>query len=305
MFTFMKRLVAYLFAIGIVIIVILLFIDRMITPIFILHPGGPGFIPVPGFDDGVLFWKNQSGNIPNSTLPIQHQSFGYSFILDVFIQNPMQFSSRPRILWSRGADANQAGGQSNGNTILSVVTNYNLVIALLPDTTDLIVSVLNKDNNMENVIIPNIPVQEPFRLGVIVLEQALEVYMNGHLMKTRTFDAPPKDVRGDINPAAGIEANLVKLRTLKLWSRIITTSEMRYAKPALTSAAQFGAGPIPGSTSCGTSSSSSNTWSLSDLTSQVKSLSGITNTISSEVSGIASGVSSNVSGIANTISSNL
>ena len=103
---------------------------------------------------------------------------------------------------------------------------------------------------MENVIVSNIPVQEPFRLGIIVMDQALEVYMNGHLLKTRAFSSPPKSVVGDIYPAAGIEANIVKIRNLKLWSRILTTSEVRESTPALTSAKDFGAGPMPSSTSC-------------------------------------------------------
>ena len=43
------------------------------------------------------------------------------------------------------------------DTLLGMLVNYNLAIALLADTNDMLVSVLNKDNNMENVIIPNNP----------------------------------------------------------------------------------------------------------------------------------------------------
>lgn len=79
---------------------------------------------------------------------------------------------------------------------------------------------------------------------------ALEVYLNGHLVKTRPLAAPPKDVRGDIFPAYSVEANIAKLRNLKIWDRILTTSEIRYATPPLSTAKDFAAGPIPGSTSC-------------------------------------------------------
>jgi hypothetical protein len=125
------------------------------------------------------------------------------------------------------------------------------VAALLPDTNDLIVSVLNKDNNMENVVIPNIPIQEPFRLGIVLMDKALEVYINGHLMKTRTFTAPPMDVLGDIYPATGIESNMALVRNLKIWPRIVTSAEIRYASPSLSTEKEFGAGPMPSSsTSC-------------------------------------------------------
>lgn len=240
----------YVIAVLIILLVIVLFVHFFITPIFRFHAGDvKGIITIPGFDDGVLFWTNANvGQIKNIDLPIPQLAFGYSMILDIFIENPMQFSTRPRILFTRGATLRET---PNSDTLMGILENYNLAIALLPDTNDLIVSVLNKDNNMENVIIPNVPVQEPFRLGVVVMEHALEVYLNGYLMKTRKFQATPKDVKGDIFPASGIQTNLVKLRTLKIWPRIISTGEMRESQPALTNAKNFGAGPMPASsTSC-------------------------------------------------------
>lgn len=242
----------YVLAVLIILLVLVLFVHFFITPIFRFHAGDvKGIITIPGFDDGVLFWTNSNvGQIKSIDLPIPQLAFGYSMILDIFIENPMQFSTRPRIIFTRGATKTTP---LERDTLLGMLENYNLAIALLADTNDMIVSVLNKDNNMENVIIPNVPVQEPFRLGVVVMEHALEVYLNGYLMKTTKFRATPKDVKGDIFPASGIETNLVKLRTLKIWPRIISTGEMRESQPALTSAKSFGAGPMPASsTSCAT-----------------------------------------------------
>ena len=251
------RILSYVLAIFVVIMVILLFINFFITPIFRLRPGGPGIIPVPGFDDGKLFWnKNSAGQILNKNLPIASQSFGYTMNLDVFVQNPLQFSRHPRVFFSRGGTKTET---PSGDTLLGVLSNYNIVAGLLPDTNDLIVSVLNKDDNMESIIVPNIPIQEPFRLSMVVMEQALEVYINGHLMRTRSFGAPPKSVDGDIYPAAGIEANTVLVRNLKIWSRILTTSEIRQASPALSTGKNFGAGPMPSSTSCSTAASNTMT----------------------------------------------
>jgi hypothetical protein len=245
-----SRIIAYLLAIIIVILVILLFINFFITPIFRLRPGTPGIIPIPGFDDGKLFWnKTSPAQILNKDLPIYSQSYNYSINLDVFVENPLQFSKYPRIFFSRGASRKE---KPTGDTLLGILDNYNLVAALLPDTNDVIVSVLNKDNNMENVIISNALTQEPFRLSMVVMEQVLEVYVNGQLVKTRHFDAVPKDVKGDIYAANGIEANVTKVRNLKIWARILTTSEIRQATPPLSSAKDFGAGAMTSSTSCAT-----------------------------------------------------
>lgn len=243
------QIAMYVLSILVVLFVILLFVHFFITPVFSTHPGAPGIISVPGWDDGVLYWENTNpSQILNKDLPIHSQYFGYSLFMDMFIQNPMQFSKQPRILFSRGGNR---VNPPTGDTVLGVMNQYNLLVGLLPDTNDMIVSVLNKDHNMENVIVPNVPIQEPFRLGIILLEQALEVYVNGRLIKTRTFSATPMDVKGDIYPAAGVEANIAKIRNLKIWSRMLTTTELRYAAPTLSTAEDFGVvRPIPSSTSC-------------------------------------------------------
>ena len=245
------KIASYLFAIFLVVLLLLIFVHFFITPIFQLHPGGPGMIPIPGGDDGTLFWDTtNTGQILNKDLPISTQSFNYSLLLDVFIENPMQFSTIPRIILTRGAH-NKTPAPTSGLSITDIIDNYNLVIALMPDTTDLVVSVLNTSNNMENVILPNIPTQEAFRLGIVIMENALEVYLNGKLIKTRTFTSPPKHVLGDIFPSPA--GNMAKLHNLKLWPRLLTTSEIRYAKPALASASAFGAGSMPSTSMCGLS----------------------------------------------------
>jgi len=248
------RILAYLLAIIIVVFVLLLFVHFFIRPIFRLHPGSPGIIPVPGWDDGTLFWnKGNSGVLSNSDLPIADKVFDYSMMMDIFVENPFQFSKNHRIIFSRGGTRVE---QATGDTLLGSITGYNVVVALLPDTTDMVVSVLNAKNNMENVVIPNVPIQEPFRLGMIVMNNALEVYINGHLVKTRTFLEVPLDVKGNIEQTMGIEANVAKIRNLKIWPRIVTTSEIRDARPPLSTPSDFAAGPIPASSSCPSASAS-------------------------------------------------
>jgi len=245
-------IIAYLFSILVIILVIVLFIHYFITPIIKLKPGAPGIVLIPGFDDGVLFWnKGMVNEIKNKELPIQNMYYDYTINIDVFIQNPTQFARQPRILFTRGATkTDMQNSTAMNSTILSMYKKYNLAVALAPDTNDLIISVLNKDNGMEEVKLSNIPIQEPFRLGIVVMEKALEVYINGRLMKTRTFNTNLQDITGDIIPYSGLEANITKLRNLKIWSRVLTTPEIREAKPTLSTSADMGAGEIPVTSSC-------------------------------------------------------
>ena len=243
-----KRILAFVLAIIIVMIILLLFVDKYITPIFRSQPGAPGIVTLPWMDTGVLFWKTSSDTIKNEVTPIQNKFFDYSFIVDIFIENPIYFTNQPRILVSRGGmpiDASEP--TTDRTTLLSVLQYYNFVVALLPDTTDMIVSVLNQNHIMENIIIPNITVQSPFRLGVVIMDKAFEVYIDGRLMKTRSYGAPLLDVRGDI--VAG-STNVAKLRNFKIWDRALIAPEIREAKPPLSPAATFGADPIPGSSTC-------------------------------------------------------
>ena len=247
--TYAKQILSYLFGIAIVILIILLFVHFFITPVFSLQPGAPGIFVVPGLDDGVLFWNKSSPAIlPNRGLPIQNMDYGYSFIVDLFIENPhVHFSKHPRILFRRGGTLHP---QPTGDTLLGLVDHYNVIAALLPDTNDLMISVLNSNNNTENAIISNVPVQEVFRIGVVIMDYAMEVYVNGHLMKTRAFSAVPKSVKGDIYPISGAELSMAKMRNLKIWSRPLTSSEIRYANPAMSTENDFGSGQMPTTSSC-------------------------------------------------------
>lgn len=293
-----KRIFTYVFAVLLVIGILLLFVHFFIRPVFKWKPGAPGWIPVPGWDDGVLFWeKGNTGKIKNEDLPIQNHTFDYTLQIDLFIQNPLQFASVPRILLTRGAIRRPS---PSGNTILGVLQQYNFAVALKPDTNDMIVSVLNKDNHMETAILPNVPIQEPFRFGLVIMEKAMEVYMNGHLLQTTTFRAPPSDVKGDIYPAAGIEANIVRYRNLKIWPRVLSTPEIRDTKPALSTAEEMGAGPIPGSSSCPSPSDNLLDDSLSE---SVDVLSNSINAASNSINAASDRARSSITSMINTVRS--
>ena len=236
------RILAYVIGIIIVVIILSLLVHYYITPIYSLQPGAPGIIPVPGFDDGIIYW-NGSGKYPamgvikNDDLPIKSAYCDYTLIVDMFIQNPLQFSQNSRILLRRGISSTD-------------IKSNNLIVALEADTTNMVISVINAGNNTEQLIIENIPVQEPFRLGIVVMQNALEVYINGFLMKTRKLHNALKDIGGDISPASGSEISIAKMQNLKIWPRILSTPEIRQAKPELADGKSFNALAIPSSTSC-------------------------------------------------------
>jgi len=246
------RILIYIVSIIIIIFVILLFVHFFIKPIFILHPGSSGIIPIPGFDNGVLFWdKDDPKTIPNKDLPIASLYFNYSLTIDMFIQNPLLFSKKCRVLFRRGGtltDDITSDTINVNNLMTGAINDYNLAVALLPDTNDMIVSVFSE--NPEDVKIPNIPVQTPFKLGIVILEKAMEVYLNGYLVNTRIYSKPLKTVLSDFEPAK--DTTIVKVRNLKIWPRVLTSPEIRYSIPSLSPAASFNPSAIPPSSCSGT-----------------------------------------------------
>lgn len=221
--------VGYIIAILIVLLAILLFVHFMITPIFQFTPGGPGVIPVPGANDGMVYWKTYPNDpvLDASGAILGNQAANWSMSLDIFIAEPLQFSSgQERVIFERSTKL--------------LADTYNLRISLLSDKTDLRVSVLNSSRIEEFVDVTNVAVQAPFRIGVVLLDRIMEVYVNGRLYRTLPLSAPVLNEGGGIRGPQGDMATLAKVKNLILWKRPITPSEMRYARPALASASDFG-----------------------------------------------------------------
>ena len=253
-----KTLGAYFIGIFIILFIISLFIHFFIVPIYSLQPGNPGIINIPLADKGVLFW-NGSGNYPtsqsnnseikNEDLPIKTAYSNYTFIVDIFLYNPTDFSQtgKPRILLSRGAVERPSSQQQQGDTILTVLSRYNFAVALKPNTSDLIVSVLNANNHSEDIIIENAPIQKTFRLGVVIMEHAMEVYINGKLMKTRKYETTLMNVINNIKSAS---STIVKMKNLKIWNNILNSHQIYSAEPPMPKDADFNAPPIQSSSGC-------------------------------------------------------
>ena len=233
---YFSRIGTYIGSVLIVLLILLIFVHYFITPIFQLRPGGPGMIPVPGVDDGVLYWDTTVADTieeqKDNRFPIKEKYSNYTMNMDIFINSSFDYSDRYRFIFGRGATLKTSSAGS-ADTIMGLLSAFNVAVVLLPGTNDLQVSVLTDANTTEDIIIHNIPIQETFRLGIVVMDHALEVYLNGKLVKTKTHTNNLKGVTGDIKIALGTAPSVAIIKNLKIWPRILTTSEIRYAKPTM------------------------------------------------------------------------
>jgi hypothetical protein len=223
-----------------VVALILILIHFLIYPIFKVKADEPGLISVPTIiSEDKLFWSNKNDIAPlavtDTPLGSTASSSSYSLTLDIQIDDAHNYTGAPRIIFYRGDNTIRIPrGKEPQATIGSMISNPSLVFALTRDTNDLQISVITQDNNTEGILLYNVPIRKPFRIGVVLSDKVIEVYTNGLLSRTRSLSSPPKPVQGKFwpSPTTGIQ-----LRNLHIWPTTIMPVEMRTALPALSSSA--------------------------------------------------------------------
>jgi hypothetical protein len=249
-----SSILIYVTTIAIILTVILFLIHYTLYPIFSLQPGDPGIITIPGFADNEVFWTTKTfTDLSDVATKIQTNTYNYSLSLDIAIQNPyISQTNGYTVLFSRGGAINPKPDANS--SIKGTINNYNVAIALAPGNTDLIVSILNSDGNPDNVLIPNIPVKDPFRIGVVIMGTVFEVYLNGKLVRTKRYSSgAPGNYAGPFHPPDGSVARSVRVGNLLLWNRIASSQNIRYARPVLMTGTEDDNGS---SNSCSTFSGS-------------------------------------------------
>ena len=231
------------------ILIVLIVIHYTITPIFKTRPG-KGYIPVPGIRaNGSLYWTSPVHDVlEERSTPLENVSQNYSLTVDFYfddLTNGINKSSTQRLLFKRYNPASQA--------------TPNLEMYLEPQVNDLVVKVYTRDPithsiNHNIIKVHNIVAKTPIRIGVIMGANYFEVYRNGLLVGTRTLTSSPFNSTGIIEanpgtasastassacPSTNTSGPLGYAMNLNVWNRILSPAEMRYAGPAMPTAATF------------------------------------------------------------------
>jgi hypothetical protein len=213
-------------------------INYTIYPIWKLRPGDKGLIPLPGSDDSVTVWTSK----PYTTIPILKSPIGttctnWSGMLDIQIDNTFgvtSYSGIPRPLFWRGDSITYPSGSVTNNPLItSLIPNFNICIYLDKDINNLYVATLLNDSTSNTPVliqspINNIPTRKPLRIGWMLGEKVLEVYLNGYLVKSTLL---PSSVLTLATPSFSNDvttfSNVFQIQSLKLWNRPLSASEFR------------------------------------------------------------------------------
>jgi hypothetical protein len=230
--------VYYFILLTIIILLVLVLVNYLIYPVFKTTPGGTGFIPVPGSDDSLLFWKTQQDiqSIRDTNTRLGSITANWSYLLDIQVDNPTANTNTPRILFVRGPRLTPFTGiYTDRDTILTIAPSFNTIAYLDRMTNDLNIAVQTSSGTLEtarttieSITIPNIPVGKSIRLGVMLGSRVLEVYVNGFLVRSKAFTNPVKAVVGEIQPPSdAILSSTARVRNLRIIARPLIPAEFR------------------------------------------------------------------------------
>jgi hypothetical protein len=234
--------VFYFFTLTVIVLLVLTLVHFTIRPIFKTSDTSKGVIPLPGFTTPVpVFWQTENTIQPiaENQTPVSTRTENYSYILDIQLDNPTAQTQNPRVLFVRGPPmtAPSASASVDANsTIRSIVPNFNTIVYLNRLTNDLNVSLqcaeqrsgLDPVISEANILIENIPIRKPIRLGVMVGSRVLEVYVNGYLARSKTFTVPIRAVQGNWQPpVSAIREQCARVGNLRIFDRPLSPAEFR------------------------------------------------------------------------------
>lgn len=230
--------VYYFIMLTVILLLILVLVNYLITPIFRTTPGGKGFIPVPGMDDVTVYWKHEKDVkiLKDTEIGLGAATENWSYIVDCIVDNPTSNTNYPRVLFTRGnLMATPSGAYKDNDTIRSIAPNFNTIVYLDRMTNDLNIAVQlihgqgsSQTIVVEQIQIPNVPVRKPIRLGVMVGSKVLEVYINGMLVRSKTYTLPVRAARGEIQPANdAILSSTARIANLRVFNYPLSPSQFR------------------------------------------------------------------------------
>ena len=235
---------------GLILFIILMMLSNMKIDLSWLDPRPARMVAT---SDSELFWQPSprfvSLTVPaESTRPLGSE---YSMTIETVLYNTRNYNTTEgpyRHIIHRGSDeltTATIGGAivsgcvaRNGSANLppfGLPKRLNPGIFLDPNTNDILVFVdthLGAENYRESVRITDIPLDIPFRLGVVLKGRVLEIYLNCRLEVTKVLTGDPKEVEGDWYGLSGSAAAEAQIQNLHLWNKGLVTAAIQSLCPA-------------------------------------------------------------------------
>jgi hypothetical protein len=224
-----------------ILLTVAIFIHFTIKPIFRFSTSPDAPIPLPfGFGGvkGDLYWNiEEPYTIVESTgqTHMHPNAYDYTMTMDILVVDPNLSVLKPDLSGNDRLIFCRSNVSSITNFNKSDTGLYNLAIYMEAANNDIIVATTTSKGTtsyINNVVVRDVPYGKPFRLGVVLSEHYMEVYVNSKLHKTKTLTGQPKGSIGYYIPSP--HENIFKMKNFQVWSRILAPKEIRAIEPQLS-----------------------------------------------------------------------
>lgn len=234
----------------IVLFLILLIVHYTITPIFSFGLTSEGIFGISKASDGELLWTDGPQPSTTSANFEKLNSMPFTLQMDIFVEDTLStLGPYNRFFLYRGTQPVQSP-----TTILESFPDTNIVVYLKPETNDLCVTAITQRNSdlfLESApTILNVPTRQPFRITITLQEKLMEVYFNGKLQVSKTFQYIPRYSTSPFYGTPDMYRNTVRIMNLQFWNYALTAMQVLNAGPALATTAQFQPAPLPAQGTC-------------------------------------------------------
>jgi hypothetical protein len=122
-----------------------------------------------------------------------------------------------------------AAGSGSGLPQHGLPRRLNPGIFVDPNTNDILIFVdtyKGAENYRESVRIADLPLDIPFRLGIVLQGRVLEVYLNCKLEVTKVLSGTPKTVENTWYGISGSAAAQAQIQNLSVWKMALKADDM-------------------------------------------------------------------------------
>jgi len=169
----------------------------------------------------------------DSEAPTELSDSSYSLMMEIKLLNSRNYGSIEgpyRHIFHRGSDELQTRALGGSLPKFGLPKRLNPGIFLDPNTNDILVFVdtmIGNEPSRESVRIQDLPLDIPFRLGVVLNGRVLEVYLNCKLEVTKVLTGTPKHVENVYYGLSGSASAAAMLQNLSVWKSPLVANDMR------------------------------------------------------------------------------
>jgi hypothetical protein len=267
-----------------VLFLLLILFHFTVRPVFSFVAGGKGLLQIPTGSDDKVYWNEKKQPVPDmaearapiedpmktgttDTLTSYDWLNDFTVSLDIYVRKLEGTEPNKRVIFYKtyryGITGLEGATFTSENTspfssalepdLKSYMNGKCSMLAWLTETNDLVITLFTPDGEASCRPMKNIPLNDPFRLTVVVEKKIFTVYLNGKqtFQKvtpneiTRPSDytsspaVPSAPERFYPPPAWANNPKSIYVQNLHLWPRPISYAEVVSAQPALAKKEDF------------------------------------------------------------------